>query len=125
MQPAARIPFPPTVKFRDISDDLLAAINMAPGTQTSEGGDPAPNASEYDSDDGEGDDTESGDEFDECGNIFVAATAAVVEADNDIDLNSPFLLDLLSPTPVVQPVVHVSKCRKQPVIAEGDPNWDW
>ena len=120
MQAADKVPFRPTVKFCDIDSDLIAEIST-PGTQAREPGGLAP---EHDSDDDDDLDTETDDGFGEYSGTPVAA-ATSVEVDDDIDLDSPFLLDLISPIPILQPAAYVPKCRKQPAVTEGDPNWNW
>ncbi|KAI6138392.1 hypothetical protein BKA82DRAFT_3990118 [Pisolithus tinctorius] len=122
---AEKIPFRPTVKFRDIDKDLLATITSA-GTRPLSSGDPAPNALIYDSDEGNDSDdvSESGDEPGKFRSVFAGTT---VEVDDDIDLNNPFFLDLISPVPIVQPTstIHTPRACVQPAARGGDPDWDW
>ncbi|KAI6043561.1 hypothetical protein EDC04DRAFT_2890709 [Pisolithus marmoratus] len=121
----AKVPFHPMVKFCDINKDLLAGITSA-GTQTTDPGDLVPDGAIYDSDNGDngdvGDDfLESGDEVGNPHSMFVATT---VEADNDMDLDNPFLLDLISPTLIAQPTIHLPQHHIQPVSKDDNPNWD-
>ncbi|KIN98369.1 hypothetical protein M404DRAFT_10556 [Pisolithus tinctorius Marx 270] len=122
---AEKIPFRPMVKFRDIDKDLPATITSA-GTRPLSSGDPAANALIYDSNEGNDSDNilESGDEPGKFRSMFAGTT---VEVDDDIDLNNPFFLDLISPVPIVQPTstIHAPRACVQPVARGGDLDWDW
>ena len=90
MQAADKVPFRPAVKFRDINSDLIAEIST-PGTQAYY--EPGGLAPEHDSGDDDDLDSETDDGFGEYSGTPVAA-ATSVEVDDDINLDSPFLLDL-------------------------------